>query len=414
MWPGNGENDGDDPADSSTDTRPTSKEPIRVQTDQVTVQKHFDPQHDGIVYVVFVIDVHGDDPIGVQIVEEIPDEIPGDKVGFTPEYDSDHWSIEGRSLVYEACVPAEGEHTTLYGAESSVVDALHEEPSIERVPDEMLPEATAERSPTAPRTTGDDVDGPFTWGDDGDTVEDSETATTSEAHGPTSGGDVVTDSPDTTGSPEEVLSALVTALEDTDLSEDEQAAFREALDVDAGKTEDTLEARLRHVQNTVDDLEAYRDALDELIADRGTGETIVDDLKDEIGSVEASVSELSESLSNTETRLEEEMAGADELGAVSERTDSLEDDLEVLSDRIDRIQDSIEETDRNLAAVNEEITTGQEWRRRVSKAAAVPVDDPGATDGMAEEGGERTATDGGNSDGNPSPVQDSTVSEGER
>jgi hypothetical protein len=376
-------------------------DPIRTETDGLTVEKRFDPQEEGVVHVEFTLTADGEQALHCRLVETIPPEFPDGSVGLHPEHGRDCWSVEGRSLVYEDAVEPGQRVRTLYAVrrDRSDIDALRTPPVVEAIP--------------ATETTGGgddtDADDPFrdlpAEGADGSTAaataggptvdpdargRDEEPRTTAETDGAGKSWDGDAETSDTdaeSGSGDgevetRVVDALLEELRSADLSTEERTLLREALGVTSDQSNrGSLEARVRHVQNTVDDLEAYRDALEDLIAGHGTDEHVIDAFENDIAALEAAVGDLEASVSELDERVSG-LPDRDRIEGIEDRTAAVEErvaELDALSETVAAHEDAI-------ADAREAIETGQAWRRQVDEATAIPAT-TGVEDATDAEGG---------------------------
>ena len=135
---------------------------------------------------------------------------------------------------------------------------------------------------------------------------------------------------------DDLLSCLVDELEDRTLTSRERSVLVESLGV--GKV-NTLDARLRRTQRTVEDLAAYEDALAEFIEHNGGAAQVIDELRAEIDELRGDVA-----------------AMEDELGETHERVAALQSDVDATSDAVESVRGSVEE----LEVDHEDAVTGLE------------------------------------------------------
>jgi len=135
---------------------------------------------------------------------------------------------------------------------------------------------------------------------------------------------------------EDLLSCLVDELEDRTLTSRERSVLVESLGV--GKV-NTLDARLRRTQRTVEDLSAYEDALAEFIEHNGGAAQVIDELRTEIDELRGDVAAIE-----------------DELGETHEKVAALQSDMDATSDAVESVRGSVEE----LEVAHEDAVTGLE------------------------------------------------------
>ncbi|MDQ2053663.1 hypothetical protein [Halobellus sp. H-GB7] len=135
---------------------------------------------------------------------------------------------------------------------------------------------------------------------------------------------------------DDLLSCLVEELEDRTLTSRERSVLVESLGV--GKV-NTLDARLRRTQRTVEDLSAYEDALAEFIEHNGGAAQVIDELRTEIDELRGDVAAIE-----------------DELGETHEKVAALQSDMDATSDAVESVRGSVEE----LEVDHEDAVTGLE------------------------------------------------------
>ncbi|WP_411966337.1 hypothetical protein [Haloferax sp. YSMS24] len=218
----------------------------------------------------------------------------------------------------------------------------------------------------------DDVGSGEDTADEDDAVEDDSTEDVDTGHETASEDDSLFDDELETDDDESIVDALVTELSERDLSDDERAVLREAL----GPSERTsVDVRLRHVQNRVDDLSAYIEALESFLDENGTAEQVLDDLqseseamRDDIDDLEAAVTASQEALTVVERQvqaLEDRMV--DE-ATFEERLDELDGKLVSESE----LEGELDELTDELAALRDDVETGKQWRSNLSQAIQLP------------------------------------------
>lgn len=250
--------------------------------------------------------------------------------------------------------------------------------------DRALREADADRSDDADAKERQDDRGPEgespVAGDGGATTDESDDHPSRAAFvgdppagpGPPDPADDA-DGDDEELDPEAVLSALVTALDDRTLREEELSTVREALGL---TSPESVRARVDHLSGRVDELMAYRDALESFIDETDGGKRVerIDQEVDALAEDLAATADLAEAVDERSERQSRALAefaeGAadrqqriDELAAGQQ---SLEADL----------RDRVEEFDRRLAELERSVEQLRTWRSRMQTAMGRPPDGP--------------------------------------
>ncbi|MFB6106486.1 MAG: hypothetical protein ABEJ70_05900 [Halobacteriaceae archaeon] len=334
-------------------------------TDDVTVEKTVGSV-DGISLVTLTLTTAADAPASVRVVDAIPPDVSGDRVGLPPE-NRDAWTVtEDRRIAFEATVAPDETVNGRYALDTTdeaELAALTGPPTVEVTPavepptpagsstavpatesaftfrgngadatvetdgagdaDVAAPDAGSDGDADADAGTAEDplagVDGEAPTGDDpfGDPGTDAESA-----EDPFGGVDAFDGSPspadesaadavsgDVDAGEESVVDRLVDELADRELDDAEREVLADRLLPDreegADTTSGSVEARLRYVQNTVTDLDAYREALEEFLDDRGTAPDVVADLEASLDEVREDLADLDDSLATLDDRVDD-------------------------------------------------------------------------------------------------------------
>ncbi|WP_313695289.1 hypothetical protein [Halorarum halobium] len=114
-----------------------------VQHDGVTVEKRFTADEFPVPAVAFTLRTERDDPAEFRLVDEIPEDFPMDRVGFHPEYESEHWTAyQDHRVEYRRRLEPGEEVTTVYGIRTddpSTGASFLGEPTIEEVDEDADP-----------------------------------------------------------------------------------------------------------------------------------------------------------------------------------------------------------------------------------------------------------------------------------
>src|SRR6056297_428181 len=89
---------------------------IEVSADGISVQKTFEADEFPVPAIRFDLESDRDEPVTVQLSEEIPESFPMDKVGFHPDYHSDDWTAyQDNHVEFTATLEPGGDLETVYG-----------------------------------------------------------------------------------------------------------------------------------------------------------------------------------------------------------------------------------------------------------------------------------------------------------
>lgn len=193
---------------------------------------------------------------------------------------------------------------------------------------------------------------------------------------------------------DQIVEALVTAIEEDALSDDQRRTIADAFDMGPPKT---LLVRIDHLQREVDELTAYKQSLEGFIDEYGTGGGLVEQIREalsefteDVAEMEAELAELDDQVADlddragtvedVEERLDRQAERYAELEGVTDRVDAVEselsqvDDLGALADRIEELSaatERVEELDDLAERVDalEEVSTRVRALERLSARA---------------------------------------------
>lgn len=374
-----------------------STEPAKTMTisaGDFTIRKAISPYQDDVVKVGFTIDSVADEPVHLRLADQLPEEVEMDSVGFHPEYDPDGWTVgDGQTVIYETVVGPGDSRETVYGARVASAAELEPfaiEPSLaidtdmeghapsngsddglvfaDDSPDaepsasegdstvaEGDESAETDGAPTSFDPDAEAADDLATNGDGSRSIGSSGTVGTDDAPASESDEDAgIAGSPEP---PESVIDEFLGELRRRELTADERDLLHEELALEPAASE---AVRLDHVQATVDDLVAYRDALEGFIDEQGPAETILDELRSSIADHTEAISRLEASVDDLRGRLGTlEETQADDSEAIQDRVSSVEAEL---SAELLALDDDVE-------TMHAELQRLQEWREKLSVAA---------------------------------------------
>lgn len=409
-----------EPADSAD-----AVESITVNVDHLSVKKQLAPYQNDVVKVTFTINSVRDEPVRLRLTDTLPDGVETDAVGFHPDYEPNAWSVaDGRAVTYETVIDPGEERQTVYGARVESLDRLERflvEPEIQLVAVQREADGSV---PSQPTETGDSE---MSHGDpnDGMASDDRQTdpsgsnpddppardadrddsgseASPSQGDSPNAGAG--TEPPGSDGSPQSVdgtasegaetptvkvdattetdtaadpaaqtsvFDALVQELQQREPSEAERATLVEALGRPFSPSE---QVRLNHVQESVDDLMAYRDALKGFIDEHGPADELIDDIQTTFDAHAAELESLESTLDELSSRLDAlERTHDNETEELASRLSGLESEMTT----------DLSAIEEDLASVQNDLARVKEWREKLSVAAQL-ADAGVETDSVAD------------------------------
>ncbi|KAB1185012.1 MULTISPECIES: hypothetical protein [Haloferax] len=171
---------------------------------------------------------------------------------------------------------------------------------------------------------------------------------------------------------ESIVDALVEELSSRDLSDDELAVLRDSLGTSAPTS---LDARLSHVQNRVDNLAAYTKALEEFLDENGTAEQVIDGLQTETAEMRDDIEQLESALT----------ASKDAIQTIEAQVESIEDSLvteAVFEERLTELDQrlvsewkldaQVDKLTSEISEIRDDVETGKVWRSNLSQAIQLP------------------------------------------
>jgi hypothetical protein len=392
----------------------TTEATTTVEEDGLRVEKSFTDDAFPVPAVLFELSSRREEPVRARLVDQIPDSFPMDRVGFHPEYESEHWTAYKDHRVEFERVLEPGESVeTVFGIrdDDPELDAFLGDPTVEHVAvDEEIEDvlgvdetdavrealsgdratlpgmedtgagSAADRPSDAPTLTADsrpeprvlDADttaavtrhaGPIdssvseapdeaAESADDETVDISATETEAESTAATTG----------------IAAALADEIRSGDVDEADLELLREEIDVGVPRS---VDVRIGRLQSSVADIEAYADALAEFIDDDGTAREILDGIDSRVADVESAVDAIDTRVAAGDRAHAELVGDVEAIEADTEATreavDGLGDDVELLHEKTDDVDDRLERFDEefddiweDLAAVDTRLTDIEE------------------------------------------------------
>lgn len=351
-----------------------------VTEGDITVRKTYETDEFPVPTVSFELSSAREDEAMVRLVDTVPDGVPPEDLGFHPDYDSDHWSIEDDNPVFERRLDPDEEHRTVYGIRTDDhepeqfmtdphldVRGLGDDTDADETDeaDEAETETPGRDSSQAARDviSGDsDISDLAKPDDEIDTVdisgkETTDTTETTEATKPSGTTDETeheVDEQDTDMAVPEggIGAALAAELRDGDLSDsDRELLVAELTEEDAGS-----DVRLSHLQSRISDLEAYTDALEEFIDEHGPARQLIEDVTDQLETINDELDAVDDRTTENESAIE----------TLDSHTAANADDIETLDEGIIDVQEEITETQDSVEELRADIEEINDWREQIS------------------------------------------------
>ena len=114
----------------------TAKATTTVEEDGLRVEKSFTDDAFPVPAVVFELSSRREEPVRARLVDQIPDSFPMDRVGFHPEFESEHWTAyEDHRVEFERVLEPGESVETVFGIrdDDPELDAFLGEPTVEHV-----------------------------------------------------------------------------------------------------------------------------------------------------------------------------------------------------------------------------------------------------------------------------------------
>jgi len=365
-------------------------EKVTVGADGVTVTKRFEEDEFPVPAIAFEFVSEREEEVSVRLVDQVPEGVAVEDLGFHPEYGSEYWTIDEETITFERDLGANSAYTTVYGIRATGADDVAQfltEPTIEEV-DPPLPEAE--------RTTGDgevvpegDVDAvrdaiagegdvPGLEDEEADD-EEIETLDLKDPNAPEDGTEA-TDSGGESGGDGStatvegsIVSAMASEIRSNDVSVDDLKLLHRAFEKVAEQTDSTdgsTEARLRRVQSDVADLRAYTDSLEEFLDENGRGDELIEDFQsqlsefaDELEGLQQELAENSSTVSQLETAVDDIGTEVEDIGSevdgVSEDVESVSGDVADMESSVGELDDAIEELQGSVEELESQVGDGE-------------------------------------------------------
>jgi peptidoglycan hydrolase CwlO-like protein len=397
-------------------------EEVTVSSDGVTVIKTFEADAFPVPAIAFRIRSERSGPVTVTLVDQVPEEVAVEDLGFHPEYGADHWTIEDDEITFEREIEPGSEYTTVYGIRATGTDNVEQfltEPSIADV-DPPLEDEDSVISSGGSDVVRDVISGdtdsvPGLDDDAGEDEEDVETLDLKDPNEPNQPDEPeeaeaedeeaddeeeeaeateddadeeeteepaeaeADDSAQTTAATDgaaavaggSVAATLAEEIREGRVDDDDLAVIEEEMDL--GATDGATDARIQQLQSEVSDLEAYTSALEEFLNENGTAQQVLEDVQSDIETVQNTLESVQESVESHDQELDDLDDDVSEAsGKVDEVVDEVKsvkstvDDLESQLDEIDDVSDEVSDLADDVDDIEDEIDELQDWREQLS------------------------------------------------
>ncbi len=348
-------------------------EEVTVGSDGITLTKRFEEDEFPVPAIAFEFSSDRDEDVSVRIVDEVPDGVAVEDLGFHPEYGSEYWTIDEDQIAFERDLDANSDYTTVYGIRATGTDDVEQfltTPDIDEV-DPPLPEA--EQGDVVPESDdevvrdvisgeSDSVPGLEDEDDEIETLDlkDPNDPNASAGQSETSGdGDAAAsegDSADVADAEVSVDGSLVATLaaeiRQQNVSADDVKLLRRAFEI-AGQQGGSVQARIQRLQTDVADLKAYTDALEEFLDDNGTAQQMIDDFESDLDAIESNLESMQSDVSEVESELSD---NSEELASVSQEVGSMSEDVTEVSQEIDELEGTVSDIQDEVADLEDKVS----------------------------------------------------------
>ncbi|MFB6309082.1 MAG: hypothetical protein ABEH35_07110 [Haloarculaceae archaeon] len=384
-------------------------EEITVSSDGVTVTKRFEADEFPVPAIAFNVESERKEPVTVQLIDDVPEGVAVEDLGFHPEYGSEYWTIEEDEIAFEREIEPASEYTTVYGIRATGTDNVEQfltEPALESVAppldgdvdalvsdsSDAVKDVIAGDSDSVPGLDDEQDDDIGTLdlkdpNDEGTQTASADTADASADAGTDSESDTDEGPADVEVSGDSLVNALANELRENEVSADDVKLLRRAFEL-ASQESGSVVARVEKLQSDVDEVLAYTEALEEFLDENGTGNQMIeefsaeletfddelDELRADLDGVQTTTADNSEQLDSVEGEISDMEARFDEIeGEIDDVRDEigdgeLADRIDSLEDEIDDLREDVSDTDveERFDEIHEEIEELKEWREQLS------------------------------------------------
>lgn len=343
-------------------------EKITTSTDDVELTKYSDEEGYYLPAIVYEFASEREDTALVRVVENLPDEIDSTDFGFHKRFGRDDWEWEDDKLVLEAEIDGGSEYKAVFAMRN---DAPCEVTALVTPPEEFTVEpavptvATPGRGDTFTRSASSNHSGETESATASvatqsatDADEDSRDRSNGEASifddvdgfPPSDSDDSETDSDgsetDSESAGRSVVDELIAELE-ADSVEEDRLEYLQQLLLPAADSPQSVDVRIRQLQNDMADFRAYTNAMEQFIDEHGSAEEVVSQFERRLDSFETTLEAVESSVEDHDTDItavrEETETMQSELESISRELSALEEDVSDLSTELDSLDDRFPE-----------------------------------------------------------------------
>jgi len=413
-------------------------EEVTVASNGITVIKTFEADAFPVPAIAFRIKSDRTEPVTVRIVDDVPENVAVEDLGFHPEYGSEYWTIEDDEITFEREVESEEQYTTVYGIRATGTDDVEQfltEPDIADVDPPLEDEdgvvggsgsdvvrdvisGNTDSVPGLSDEEGGDEDedigtldlaDPNSEGEEAEAEDDDEDKAEAEdaeeseaeddeavepeaeeAEAEDDEGDEAeaeeADAAKTNGASgdiESVAAALATEIREGEVDDDDMEVLQDELEIEASGGTDgaAMDARIEKLQTNVADMEAYIDALEEFLEENGQGEDLIEDVQSGLDDLESKMGEIEDGIEDN----------ADDIASLEGKVNNIKGDMQSLKGDVKDVDDSIHEMQSTIddlegdlddiegvsdtiEDVEDDIVELQEWREQLSNVLGAQGD----------------------------------------
>ncbi|MHB9286194.1 hypothetical protein ACKVMT_04040 [Halobacteriales archaeon Cl-PHB] len=356
-------------------------EEVTVGSDGVTLTKRFEEDEFPVPAIAFEFSSDRDEDVSIRMVDEVPDGVEVEDLGFHPEYGSEYWTIDEDRIAFERDLEANAEYTTVYGIRATGTDDVEQfltTPAFDEV-DPPLPEGEKPVADDVVPESDDDVVRDVISGEsdsvpglDDEDDEEVETldlkdpndpnataqtrqSTSEDSSGGQAGADAETEETDSSSGatpPNSVVAAMAAEIRQQNVSADDVKLLRRAFEI-AGQQGGSVQARIQNLQTEVADLKAYTDALEEFLDDNGTAQQMIDDFEADLETIESNLESMQSDVSAVESEVQD---NSEELSSVSDEVGSMTDDVANVSQELEGVEDTVEDLQASVEDLESKVS----------------------------------------------------------
>ncbi|PSP85226.1 hypothetical protein BRC83_03145 [Halobacteriales archaeon QS_1_68_17] len=372
-----------------------SYEEITVSSDGVTVVKAFEADEFPVPAIAFTITSRRNEGVTVRLVDQVPDGVEVEDLGFHPEYGSEYWEIDEDEIVFEREIPSGTEYTTVYGIRATGTDNVEQfltEPGIESVDPPLEDEADliddsgsqvvrdviSGDADSVPGLDDDDEIGTLDLADPNDDGSGEESAPVGPDPADESG-----EADGTSVAAESLVEALAAEIRGGDVSDEDLSLLAKEVGLSGDDGSGSVEARIQHLQAQMSNVEAYAQSMKEFLDENGTGREMIEEINGRLDEIESALQDASGEISGTQdaisgleddveevtddvASLEEQIEAVDEsvgdIDDIDERIEDLESELDSLNDELGSVGD----VEDSISDIEDDIEDLKEWREQLT------------------------------------------------